>query len=520
MAHAPGRSILPPFTRRGPPTEDEERKALEERRAASRRRQAAELLQPRSIPRTAFDPAHPTINPPGGRENGPPTQPELTEADKQRQRRSELPIEVRRAINERDRIERNRRLREANLPEEELPSERRERSKFNRAEAQRKFEERRKALGLPPTSKQRRESVKTEAARHALLDGNTEDVPPLQGSLANATRRGQADPKLFDHGQIVRTTVNGRETFQRWNAVRRDFTPVTIDPLTGGIAIDTFDVKALSDAAVADSFNLRISSLRALAADPDLDPESRKQLEFVAIGMEAIKEATGTAITVEEGLKQAKALYSQAAPFIKFEEDEIPSVLKGLDESVTPVEGFPGWFWTRDDKGNYKIQQAKVEEEVVVPTTSQEFFSQGDLKQQTSRFFTFRKQAVEELEGEAQTKLDEAVARFSVQESARVATAQKTAKTGETVTARPFPGPSKPPAPNASQIEQRMQEIVDEFFSLRGPTSAPVPAPPAPTVPAAPGVTTGFKDQALADIAAEQDPPITVEEFRRRFLPP
>lgn len=227
-------------------------------------------------------------------------------------------------------------------------------------------------MGLPPTSIQRREDFRTRAARFALLDGNTEQIPLLQGSLESATTRGQANPDLFPHNQIVRTTVKGRETFQRWNAVRRDFTPVTIDPLTGGIAIDTFDAKALSDAAVADSFNLRIGSLRALAADPDLDPESRKQLEFLATGMQAIKEAAGTAITVDEGLKQAKALYSLAAPFIKFAEDEIPSVLKGLDESVTPVEGFPGFFWTRDDKGNYKLQHAEVEE-AGVPSTLKEF---------------------------------------------------------------------------------------------------------------------------------------------------
>ncbi|MEE8607831.1 MAG: hypothetical protein V3S55_09510 [Nitrospiraceae bacterium] len=306
MPHADTRR---PFTRRGPPTEEEEREALRQRRAKS----AEGLPAPRSIPRTAFDPAHPTINPPAGRDNGPRTQAELTAADAARTAAGAQPP-VRPA------------------PSQELLDQRRTRaevSAFNRAEAKRKFDERRREMGLPPTAQQRGDVIKTQAARHALLDGNTEDVPPLQGTLENATRRGQANPDILPHNQIVRTTVKGRETFQRWNAIRRDFTPVTIDPLTGRIGIDTSDQAALSDAAVDDSFSTRITALRGLAADPDVDPNSAKQFEFIASGLEAIQEAVGV-VGRAEALKQANTLYAKAAAFIETEEEGLTDIQTAL----------------------------------------------------------------------------------------------------------------------------------------------------------------------------------------------
>lgn len=384
-----------PFTRRGPPTEEEERERLREAREAEERRRAQELPPARSIPRTPFDrsaptinpprearPIHPTINPPRGRDNGPRTQAELTAADEARKRARAQ----QRGLDEQNRLDENQRRAEQGLPpipppapdrptaDGDIEARRRQQQEvrdFNRAEAQRKAEDRRKAMGLPETSAQRREDVRTRAARHALLDGNTERIPRLQGSLESATRRGQANPDIIPHNQIVRARVKGRETFQRWSAITREFTPVTIDPLTGKIGIDTSDQAALSDAAVDDSFNTRITALRGLAADPDLDPNSAKQLEFIATGLEAIQEGVSE-IGRDEALKLADKQYSKAAAFIKTEEEEIPSVLRGLNEAVTPVEGFPGWFWTRDDKGNYKAQQVKVEPEEAAPPTSVE----------------------------------------------------------------------------------------------------------------------------------------------------
>ncbi len=496
MAHADTRR---PFTRRGPPTEEEEREALRERRRATAA--AAGLPPARSIPRTAFDPAQPTINPPG-RDNGPRTQAELTAADEARKAAGGQP----------------RARPEASQELQDLRRTRAEVSAFNRAEAKRKFDERRRALGLPPTAQERGEVIKTQAARHALLDGNTEGVPLLQGTLANATRRAQADPNIFPHNQIVRTTVRGRETFQRYNAIRGDFTPVTIDPLTGRIGIDTSDEAALSDAAVDDSFSTRIASLRSLEADPDIDPNSAKQLGFIASGLEAIQEATGV-IGREEALKQANTLYGKAAAFIELEEEPIPAVLKGLNERVTPIEGFPGWFWTVDDKGNYKPVQAKVEETQTTPTTSQEFFSQGDSKEQFKRFTDVRKQAIDELEAEAQRELDKEKAEFDKKAGAafnnKLAAASKKDKIAiKAAGPELFGGADKPEAPAPDAITTKMDEIVQRFLDARGPVETEESPSTAPTAASTPPVV-GLKDKNIAEVAEELGLP--VEEAKARL---
>ncbi len=504
MAHAQ------PFTRRGPPTEEEERDALRQRRARSRARRAAELPPARSIPRTPFDPAHPTINPPGGRDPqpvhptinpprgapGPRTQAELTAADEARKQSFAQDPAARAA--------RDARIADRREHGADIRQQRREVEEFNRQEDQRRAQEKRRERGLPPLANERRETIQVAAARAALLDDDLEGIPRLQGAPEQIIARVKADPRLMDHGQHVRSG----DKVLRYNAFDQTFTPVRKNPITGDIEIDTSDVEALSDANIERAYTDGITTLeKALTTAL---PDSAGQLHIAIGQLKALQGALGS-LPRKERLAQFNKIMSAAQDDFNTK-DPRPAV----DDAVTNrvrfrEDGSPEFILQPKDAPPLQfIAPPKPEAaEPPPPTTPQEFFRQGDAKQQQTTFFNVRKQAIVDLEAEAKRELDKEKAEFAAQATVtfnkKVAAAGK--KEVDAIKAagpKLFAGPETPDAPKPQDIKRRMEEIVQEFLDLRGP---------APTA-----ADTGFSDDTLSAIAAEND--MTVDEFRRRFLPP